>query len=51
MLSRKPKILFVCIHNSARSVIAEAFASHLCGDKFEASSAGIKPGKLNSVVA
>lgn len=47
----KSKILFVCIHNSARSVMAEAFVNQLCGDKFEAQSAGIEPGKLNPIVA
>lgn len=47
----KQKILFVCIHNSARSVMAEAFVNQLCGDEYEASSAGIEPGKLNPIVA
>ncbi len=47
----KSKILFVCIHNSARSVIAEAFVNHLVGDRLEAQSAGIEPGKLNPLVA
>lgn len=47
----KEKILFVCIHNSARSVIAEAFINQLCSDRFEAESAGIEPGKLNPIVA
>lgn len=46
----KEKIVFVCIHNSARSVMAEAFINHLCGDKYEAQSAGIEPGKLNPIV-
>jgi len=46
----KSKILFVCIHNSARSQMAEAFMNKLCADRFEAHSAGIEPGKLNSVV-
>ena len=46
----KQKILFVCIHNSARSQMAEAFVNQLCGDEFEAESAGIEPGKLNPVV-
>lgn len=45
------KILFVCIHNSARSVMAEAFINQLCGDGFQAQSAGIEPGKLNPIVA
>ena len=46
----KTKILFVCIHNSARSVMAEAFVNHRHGDRFEAQSAGIEPGKLNPLV-
>lgn len=46
----KPKILFVCIHNSARSQMAEAFVNQFCGDAFEAHSAGLEPGKLNPVV-
>jgi arsenate reductase (thioredoxin) len=41
------KVLFVCIHNSARSQMAEAFLSTLGGGKFEAESAGIEPGTLN----
>ncbi len=47
----KQKIIFVCIHNSARSVMAEAFVNQLCGDRYEAQSAGIEPGKLNPIVA
>jgi arsenate reductase (thioredoxin) len=43
----KHRVLFVCIHNSARSQMAEAFLKQLGGDKFEASSAGIEAGKLN----
>jgi len=46
----KKKVLFVCIHNSARSQMAEAFLNRACGDCFEAHSAGIEPGKLNPVV-
>jgi arsenate reductase len=46
----KRKILFVCIHNSARSQMAEAFVHQLCGDCFEAYSAGLEPGRLNPVV-
>ena len=44
---RKPKVLFICIHNSARSQMAEAFFNALCGSEFEAHSAGIEPGVLN----
>ena len=46
----KKKVLFVCIHNSARSQMAEAFLNQLCGDEFEAHSAGLEPGRLNPVV-
>ena len=45
--NRKIRVLFVCVHNSARSQIAEAFLNHLAGDRFEAESAGLEPGELN----
>ncbi len=43
----KTKVLFVCVHNSARSQMAEAFLKHLHGDRFIAESAGFEPGTLN----
>jgi len=43
----KKKVLFICVHNSARSQMAEAWLNHLCGDFFEAQSAGLEPGTLN----
>jgi arsenate reductase len=43
----KKRVLFVCIHNSARSQMAEAFLNQICPDEFEAHSAGLEPGKLN----
>ncbi|MBS1527074.1 MAG: arsenate reductase ArsC [Bacteroidetes bacterium] len=43
-------VLFVCIHNSARSQIAEAFLNQLGGDDFYAESAGLEPGMLNPIV-
>lgn len=46
----KRKILFVCVHNSARSQMAEAWLNHLCGEFFEAHSAGLEPGTLNPLV-
>ena len=46
----KIRVLFVCVHNSARSQMAEAFLNHLAEDRFEAESAGVTPGQLNPVV-
>ena len=46
----KKKVLFVCVHNSARSQMAEAFLKQMAGDKFEVESAGLEPGILNSLV-
>ena len=45
----KIKVLFVCVHNSARSQMAEAFLNQLAGDRFEATSAGLEKGKLNAL--
>ena len=36
----KPKVAFICVHNSCRSQIAEALGKHLAGDVFESYSAG-----------
>jgi protein-tyrosine-phosphatase len=39
----KKRILFVCVHNSGRSQMAEAFFNHLAGNKASGFSAGTKP--------
>lgn len=36
----KPKVAFICVHNSCRSQIAEALGNHLASDVFESYSAG-----------
>jgi arsenate reductase len=43
----KKKVLFICVHNSARSQMAEAWMNQLCEDFFEAQSAGLERGTLN----
>jgi arsenate reductase len=45
----KLNVLFVCVHNSARSQMAEAYLKKLGGDKFEVESAGIEKGTLNPI--
>ena len=47
---KKRNVLFICIHNSARSQMAEAWLNNLCGEFFEAESAGLEPGTLNPLV-
>jgi arsenate reductase (thioredoxin) len=47
MSGSKKRVLFLCIHNSARSQMAAAFLQQLAGDRFEVESAGIEPGSLN----
>lgn len=39
-MRRKPKVAFVCVHNSCRSQMAEALGKHLAADVFESYSAG-----------
>jgi arsenate reductase len=46
----KTKVLFVCVHNAARSQMAEAFMNHLRGDSYEAESAGLEPTEVNPLV-
>jgi arsenate reductase len=43
----KDKVLFICVHNSARSQMAAALLSETCGEFFEAQSAGLEPGAIN----
>lgn len=39
-MSVRPKVAFVCVHNSCRSQIAEALGKYLASDVFESYSAG-----------
>lgn len=47
---KKNAILFICVHNSARSQMAAALMNKTCGEFFEAESAGVEPGQLNPLV-
>jgi arsenate reductase (thioredoxin) len=48
MPAKKVRVLFVCIENSNRSQMAQAFAAMYGGDRVEALSAGSKPsGRVN----
>lgn len=39
-MQNKPKVAFICVHNSCRSQMAEALGKHLAADVFESYSAG-----------
>lgn len=47
---KKKSILVVCVHNSARSQMAEEYFKKFAGDFFTAESAGLSPGNLNPYV-
>ena len=49
--SKKPEILFLCVHNAGRSQMAAPFARRLGGDRVVIHSAGTAPGeRSNSAV-
>ncbi|MFW5743268.1 MAG: arsenate reductase ArsC [Spirochaetota bacterium] len=49
-MSSRPRVLAICIHNSARSQMTEEFIRHAAGERLEVMSAGIEPGSLNPTV-
>jgi arsenate reductase len=47
----KYRVLFLCVHNSARSQIAEGLLRQMAGDRFEVYSAGSEPSQISSFAA
>lgn len=46
---RPLNVLFVCSRNAVRSPMAAALATHLCGDRIHAESAGVSPEIADSI--
>lgn len=47
----KLRVLFICVHNSGRSIMAEEFLRRFAGDSFEVTSAGFRPSeRVNPLV-
>ncbi|MFM8249033.1 MAG: hypothetical protein ACKOAE_07265 [Acidimicrobiaceae bacterium] len=43
--TKKPSVLFVCVHNAGRSQMAEGWVRHLAQDRVDVYSGGSNPGK------
>lgn len=49
-MSKRPTVLFVCVHNAGRSQMAAGYLSHLAADGVDVRSAGSEPaGQVNPV--
>lgn len=44
----RERLLFLCIHNSARSQMVEGLLRNIAPDRYEVSSAGLEAGSLRS---
>jgi arsenate reductase len=48
---KKSKVLFICVHNSGRSQMAEAYLKKIAGDHYNVESAGLEPAnEINPLV-
>lgn len=43
-MKEKPRVAFICVHNSCRSQIAEALGKYMAKDVFDSYSAGTEAG-------
>ena len=50
-MTRKPTVLFVCVHNAGRSQMAAGWLNHLAGDRIDIRSAGSEPAEQINPVA
>ncbi len=46
-VTSRTRVLFLCIHNSARSQMSEAFLRHYAPDKYDAYSGGVEPTEIH----
>jgi arsenate reductase len=49
-MNEKIRVLFICIHNSGRSQMAETFLKAIGGERFNVESAGFEPKPINPYV-
>jgi len=49
-MPEKKKVLVICVHNSARSQMAEEYIRLYGSERFDVESAGLEPGELNPLV-
>jgi arsenate reductase len=49
-MKERIRVLFICIHNSGRSQMAETFLKAIGGERFEVESAGFEPKPVNPYV-
>lgn len=45
--SQKPRILFICTGNTARSQMAQVWMEHFAAGRMDVLSAGLEPGEVN----
>ena len=51
LLTKKPSVLFVCVHNAGRSQMAAGWVRNLAQDRVDVYSGGSNPGKQLNTAA